>query len=192
MFGEKPSLTTPRVVMRRVKSPLERRRRAPRVRSPGTAKRPAASAALAHYARSVVADERGAVAFEFLLVSPFLLFILFAIVEFGIALNNQLILTAAAEQGAETLAFGRGTTTPYTTAVAAIDNSVVNLNTSQLTQTVTVGGSTCSSDSGCSALLTAGAAASIGLSYPCQLTIMGVAFGTSPCTLYASSAATVQ
>lgn len=178
--------------MRRAKSPLERRRRGPRGRRPETAKRRTASAAPAHGTRSVVADERGAVAFEFLLVSPFLLFILFAIVQFGIALNNQLILTAAAEQGALTLAFGRGTTSPYTTAVTAIDNSMVNLNKSQVTQTVAIGGSTCSSDSACNALLTAGVAASIALSYPCQLTVMGVTFGGSNCALQASSAATVQ
>jgi len=141
---------------------------------------------------SVVHCRSGAVAFEFILVAPVLVLILFLILEFGILLNNQLILTAAAEQGALTLSFGRGTTTPYTTAVTAIENSAVNLTTSSITQTITIGGSTCSSDSGCSSLLTAGAAASIALSYPCQLSILGLTFGMSPCNIYASSAATVQ
>ena len=166
----------------------------PRPRNPGTVKRASVSAALAGRERRGVSDERGAVAFEFLLVSPFLLFILYATVVFGIALNQQLILTAAAQQGAQVLSLGRGTTTPYTATISAITSSAVNLTTSKITETVSVGGSTCASDSACTSLLTGdvGSSASVALSYPCYMTVMGIAFGGSSCTLYASSAATVQ
>jgi Flp pilus assembly protein TadG len=141
---------------------------------------------------SILRCHRGAVAFEFILVAPTLLFILFAILYFGIALNQQLILTTAAEQAAQVLALGRGTATPYTTATNAAQSSAVNLTTAKITQTVKIGGSACSSDSACTPLLTSGAAASVALTYPCELTFMGASFGGSPCTLSAQSAATVQ
>ena len=141
---------------------------------------------------SLVRCRRGVVAFEFVLVAPVLLLLLFAILYLGIALNNYLILTAAAEQGAQTLSLGRGTPSPYSTAETAIKSAAVNLNTSKITQTVKIGGSSCSSDSACSTLLTAGAVASVALTYPCDLTFMGYSFGGSPCTLSAQSAAVVQ
>ena len=77
---------------------------------------------------SLVGCRKGAVAFEFILVAPVLFLILFAILYFGVALNNYLILTAAAEQGAQILALGRGTTTPYTTATTAVDGAAANSN----------------------------------------------------------------
>ncbi len=141
---------------------------------------------------SLVRCRKGVVALEFVLVAPVLLLLLFGILYCGIALNNYLILTAAAEQGAQTLSLGRGTSSPYSTAKTAIDSAAVNLNTSQITQTVMIGGSPCSSDIACSALLTAGAVASVALTYPCDLTFMGNSYGGSPCTLSAQSAAIVQ
>jgi Flp pilus assembly protein TadG len=45
-------------------------------------------------------DERGAVAVEFALISTILFVILFAIIEFGIALNQYQIFTQAAREGA--------------------------------------------------------------------------------------------
>ena len=65
---------------------------------------------------SLVRCRRGVVALEFVLVAPVLLLVLFGILYFGIALNNYLILTDAAEQGAQTLSLGRGTSSPYSTA----------------------------------------------------------------------------
>ncbi len=139
----------------------------------------------------LVRCRKGVVALEFVLVMPVLLLLLFAILYFGIALNNYLILTAAAEQGAQTLSLGRGTPSPYSTAETAIDSAAANLKTSEITQTVKIGGSSCSSDSACSTLLTAGAVASVALAYPCDLTFLGHSFGRSTCTLSAQSAAVV-
>jgi hypothetical protein len=141
---------------------------------------------------SLVRCRRGVVALEFVLVAPVLLLLLFGILYFGIALNNHLVLTAAAEQGAQTLSFGRGTSSPYSTAETAINSAAANLNTSEITPSVKIGSSSCSGDSACSTLLTAGAVATVALTYPCDLTFLGYSFGGSPCTLSAQSAAIVQ
>ena len=143
-------------------------------------------------ARSALGDRRGAVAFEFILISPFLFFLLFAILIFGIVLNNQLELTAAAQQGAQTLSLGRGTSTPYTTAITAVTNAAFNLTAASITKTVTVGATSCATDSSCSTLLTSGATASVALTYPCSMTVMGINLGAATCNLYSTSAATVQ
>lgn len=135
---------------------------------------------------------RGAVAFEFALVAPTMLLILFALMYLGIALNNYLILTAAAQQGAQTLSLGRNTATPYTTTTGAITSAAVNLTTSKVTTTITIGSTACSTDSACSPLLTAGAVANVALTYPCSLSFLGYNFGGSSCTLAAQSAAVVQ
>ncbi len=139
---------------------------------------------------SLVRCRRGVVAIEFVLLAPVLLVILFGTIYFGLALNNYLTLTNAAEQGAQTLSLGRGTSTPYSTAMTAIDSAATNLNTSAITQTVQIGGSSCSSDSACSTLLTAGAVASVALTYPCNLTF--AYYNGGSCTLSTQSAAIVQ
>ncbi|MGY3483146.1 Flp pilus assembly protein TadG [Bradyrhizobium sp. USDA 4011] len=138
------------------------------------------------------AAQDGVVAFEFVLVAPFMLLIMFATMYFGIALNNYLILTAAAQQGAQAMSMSRGTASPYSTATAAINSAAVNLTTSQIARVVTIGGSTCSADSACSSLLTAGVITSVALTYPCNLSFMGYNFGGTSCTLAVQSASVVQ
>ena len=140
---------------------------------------------------SIARCRRGIVTFEFLIVAPVMFLILFGIFYMSVALNNYLILTAAAAQGAQTLSLSRGTPTPYTTAKAAIDANA-NLTASSIGLTVKIGGSACGADSACSSLLTPGAVANVALSYPCNLTFMGFSFGGSPCNLSAQSAAIVQ
>src|SRR5271155_1890689 len=55
---------------------------------------------------SLVRCRRGVVAFEFILVLPVLMLVISTILYLSIALNNELILTAAAEQGVQTLSLG--------------------------------------------------------------------------------------
>ena len=50
--------------------------------------------------RRSIADERGAAAVEFALIAPLLVLILFAITEFGLALNKMEVYTSAAREGA--------------------------------------------------------------------------------------------
>ena len=138
---------------------------------------------------------KGTAALEFTLVAPALLLILFATLYFAIALNNQLILTGAAQQGAQTLSLLRGAATPFTTATSAVTKTAAGLQTpSHVTEALTVDTSPCVVDSTCKLLLDGaqGKPATVTLSYPCQLTIMGHNFGGSPCTLQARSTAIIQ
>jgi Flp pilus assembly protein TadG len=50
-------------------------------------------------------DDRGAAAVEMALVLPFLLLLLFGIIDFGLMLNAQQTVTAAAREGARTYVF---------------------------------------------------------------------------------------
>ncbi len=67
-------------------------------------------------------DEDGAIAVEFALISIVLIIILFAIIEFGIALNKDEIYTQAAREGGR-VAATHGT---YDEIKAAIANGAVN------------------------------------------------------------------
>ncbi len=56
--------------------------------------------------KSLVHSRKGVVALEFVLVAPVLLMLLFGILMIGILLENYLVLTAPAQQGAQTLSLG--------------------------------------------------------------------------------------
>jgi len=51
--------------------------------------------------------DRGAAAIEFALVLPFLLLIIFGTIDFGRAINAQIVLTEAAREGARLAALGQ-------------------------------------------------------------------------------------
>lgn len=63
-------------------------------------------------------DERGAAAVEFALVLPFLLLVVFGIIDFGRAYNAQITLTHAAREAVRVWALG-GTTSDVTAAAEA-------------------------------------------------------------------------
>ena len=127
---------------------------------------------------------------EFALVLPLLVLLILGVGKFGIAIKDYLILTGAAQQGAQTLALSRGTSTPYTNATAAINNATPTLVASDITVAMTVNGTACTSNS-CS-LSTPGQTALVTLSYPCDLSIMGTNFGGASCQISAQTAAVVQ
>jgi Flp pilus assembly protein TadG len=62
--------------------------------------------------------DRGAAAVEFALVLPLLFLILFAIIDFGRALNTQITLTQAAREGARLAALGQPNVVSRTQAAA--------------------------------------------------------------------------
>jgi hypothetical protein len=62
--------------------------------------------------------DRGTAAVEFALVLPVLLFILFGIIDFGRALNAQIVLTQAAREGARLAAVGQPNVVSRTQAAA--------------------------------------------------------------------------
>jgi Flp pilus assembly protein TadG len=137
-------------------------------------------------------DSTGVSALEFAIISPVLLTILLGIFQFGTAMNDYLVLTNAAAKGALTIALGRGTATPYTTTISAIDAAAPNLTAASITTTVTINGTACSSDSGCATSLVAGVSAVVKTTYPCNLTVMGINYAPSGCTLKAQTAQMVQ
>lgn len=146
-------------------------------------------------------NQRGGTAVEFALVLPVLLALLFGTVQFGWLVNNYLTLTNAASLGARLLASERGYASPYTDTQQAILNSTASLK-SALTISMSVGGSTCSSDSTCAGALgtstqapTAGTQAKISLGYTFSPLFAGTLFNLKsimPTSLSANMTEIVQ
>lgn len=128
---------------------------------------------------------------EFAIVSPVLLLMGLGMLKFGTAMSHYLMLTNAAAQGATTFGLSRGTAAPYTSTSTAINNAAHGLVAASITKTLRVNGTACTTDAGCSTLLTSGATATVVTTYPCDLSVMGVNFSSS-CTLTAQSAQMVQ
>jgi Flp pilus assembly protein TadG len=137
---------------------------------------------------------RGIVSVEFAVLASVFLLVLVGIFQFGLTINNYMTLNSAAYQGAQSFALSRGSSTPYTKATSAINAAATNLSTSSITATLSVGGSSCTTDSGCQTLLTSGGGqtALVQLSYPCNLTIMGTNFGGTNCKISTQSGQVVQ
>jgi len=136
-------------------------------------------------------DGRGVTAIEFAFLAPVFLTMMFGTLKFGVAMNHYMVLTNAAAKGAMTLALSRGTTTPYASTTGAVTAAASSLTAGSITITVTVNGTTCTTDAGCSTLLVAGQTALVRATYPCDLTVMGYNYA-SGCTLSAQTAQMVQ
>jgi Flp pilus assembly protein TadG len=167
---------------------------APLCRAVRAVSRHAAPRAVAAGGRALSAPARGIVSVEFAVLASVFLLVLVGIFQFGLTINNYMTLNSAAYQGAQTLALSRGTSTPYTKATSAINTAATNLTTSSLTVTLSVGGSTCNSDSGCQTLLSSGSGSTalVQISYPCNLTVMGTNFGGTNCKISTQSGQVVQ
>ena len=146
-------------------------------------------------ARTLLSDHSGAQAVEFALIAPLLMVLIMGIIQFSITLNNYIELTEAVRTGARNLAISRAmsSATPYTTTVADIGASAGNLTASSITVTMSVNGTSCTSDSTCTTALStaAGDTAAVTATYPCNLTVMGVNFLPS-CTLQSQTADLVE
>lgn len=115
--------------------------------------------------------QSGAAVVEFALVLPVLFLVLFGAAQFGMLMNNYLMLTDAASVGAHLLASERGYATPYSDTESAILAATSTLKNT-LSITISVGGTTCTSDTACASALgtetqppAAGTQASVSLSY---------------------------
>jgi Flp pilus assembly protein TadG len=138
-------------------------------------------------------NDKGVSAIEFVIISPFMITLMIAIFQFGVAMHHYLNLTNAVAQGALTLALSRGTTTPYTATTSAISSAAPSLVPAQTTITVTINGATCASDATCKGALVAGQAALVRATYPCNLTVMGVNYAPGgTCTLSAQTSQMIQ
>ena len=146
-----------------------------------------------------LSNERGAVAVEFALVLPVICLLLFAIIQFGVTLNNYIELANAAASGARAISTSRGSTTPYGNTTTAIDDGAPNLSKTKMTITITVNNGTtngsCTTDTGseCQKLFPSSAGvdpSTVTVTYPCNLTFWTIKF--SGCTLSSSSTEIIQ
>ena len=92
--------------------------------------------------------ERGAAAVEFALVVPVLLLLLFGIIEFSKAFNNQATLSSAAREGARSMALGHTAAEARSAVRAAADG--LGLRDAQ----ITVSPASCATASGTNTTVT--------------------------------------
>jgi Flp pilus assembly protein TadG len=120
--------------------------------------------------------ERGAALVEFALLAPVLLLILLGTAQFGLTLNQYVMLTNAVGVGAMQFAVSRSDTTPYTDAVNAVKAAATTLTPANLTITLSVGSplTACGTDAACATALTSnvGQPAQVSATYPCNLHVM--------------------
>lgn len=139
-------------------------------------------------------DRHGAVLVEFSLLAPVLLLLVLGIAQFGLTLNQYIMLWNGVGLGATQFAISGGaSSTPYSTTVNLIESAAPSLDSADLTITLSVNGTACTSDAACqSALQTnAGNPAEVSATYPCSLTVMGIDFFPN-CTLTAQITELVQ
>jgi Flp pilus assembly protein TadG len=127
-------------------------------------------------ARLRASNEGGQALVEFAVVLPILLLIVTGIFAFGIALNQYLELTEAASVGARLLAVSRGQTAdPCATAAAAISNAAPLLTSTSLGYSFVLNGNSygasCPTSTNAGANLQQGVAATVTVTYPCNLTV---------------------
>ena len=133
---------------------------------------------------AIAHDRAGTSAVEFAFIAPVLMLLALGTVQFGLTINNYISLTEAVRTGARQLAVSRGGGTPYTDTVNQIYRSAPGLARANLTIALSVNGTSCATDTTCSGSLVGaqGQPASVLVSYPCKLAVMGHDFSPG-CTL---------
>ena len=150
--------------------------------------------------RSCLACDRGNAIAEFAVVLPVLLLVVMGIFTFGVAMNDYVQLTEAVNTGARLLSISRGqTTNPCAETASAVYQSAPNLTESSFTFSFMLDGNSfpggsCSSSStttGAAGDLVEGTSATVTVTYPCDLEILGVNYAPG-CTLQAETTELVQ
>jgi Flp pilus assembly protein TadG len=136
--------------------------------------------------------ESGQALAEFAVVAPCFLLLTFGMCIFGLALNSQLTLTNAVEQGAQALSISRGVADPCATAVAAVKAAAPNLNWSAtgISWSITVGSGNTTTSTSCTSYaadMVSGATGSVSVTYPFSQSILGAATFASGSWNFASS-----
>ena len=144
-----------------------------------------------HHVHALLCANRGTSALEFAIIVPVLVLLIFGGLQFGNTLNNYEALSAATRAGARQLALSRGDATPMTDTKNQIYSTAPNLTEASFTITLSVNGTTCTSDASCSTALVSGVPAKVTTSYPCSLQVGGTNFAPS-CTLSANSTERVE
>lgn len=143
--------------------------------------------------RKAVRWDRGIAALEFALVSPVFFLLLLGIMYTSLLFNNYLELTYSLQAATRVMATGRGSATPYTSATSLFYSAAPNLVQANVTLTVSVAGTACTSDSTCGAALSANAGGTTAVSakYPCNMDFMGINF-IPGCTLTSQTTGRVE
>ncbi len=150
--------------------------------------------------RQCWANQEGQSLVEFSMVLPAFLLVVTGIFAFGVAFTNWLVLTDATSLGGRTVSISRGNTLdPCATAVSAVAGASPGLNTSLITYSSVINGTTYSGTSCNSSSTTTGAAGNLvqggsyvlTTSYPCKLTVFGQNL-VSNCTMHAAVKELVQ
>lgn len=137
---------------------------------------------------------------EFAVILPIFLLVITSMFAFGVAFTNWMVLTDATSLGGRTVSISRGNTLdPCATASTAVAGAAPGLNTSQITFSSVINGSSYTGTSCNSATTTTGPAGSLvqggyyvlSTTYPCKLTVFGQNL-VSNCTLHASVKELVQ
>ncbi len=149
--------------------------------------------------RLLLRSEGGAIA-EFAIILPIMLLVVMGIYSFGSAMNSYVELTGAVNIGARLLAISRGQTTdPCAAAANAVYQAAPSLTDSNLSFSFDLdgnsfSGSSCSSSStttGAAGDLVQGTSATVTVTYPCNLNVLGIDYVPS-CTLQAETTELVQ
>lgn len=153
------------------------------------------------------AGERGQSLFEFALVLPILLLLLFGMIVFGFAINNYLELTNGTTAGAQALSIIRGQNIdPCAAVTAPFYAAAYNLTQTNVKFTITVsspppGGAVLytlasnQANPSCAAAtsdLIQGDTATVTVTYPCNFKVMGFNFGPPTCVLTAQTAESIE
>jgi Flp pilus assembly protein TadG len=135
----------------------------------------------------------GAAAIEFVLVAPFLFLLVLGAAQFGITMNNYVVLTHAVAAGVHQLAISRSAAMPQTGTLNQIYSAAPNLTQSSFTITTLVNGTACATDTACATALSSntGNPATVAASYPCDLHVMGINFAPG-CRLSSTTTERIQ
>lgn len=151
-------------------------------------------------------SDRGSAIVELAVALPGVMLIMTGIFTFSIALNQKLALTEAISAGGRTLALDAGDTDPCTTTTNAIYAASPGLKSNSISLTYTLnptplipsaavnygtGTTSCPGAGGkANTNLAGGGNAQIQATYPCNISVYGLSFGT--CTLNAAIQEVVQ
>jgi Flp pilus assembly protein TadG len=131
----------------------------------------------------LLASEDGGPLIEFAFVLPLMMICLTGIFTFGIAIYNALVLTQATGTGAQYLQTIRTTATdPCANTFSAITTAAPNLNSSNITLTLSINNGTATTAKTCTGQLTAlqgasGEPVTVSTTYPCTLVVYGLNLG---------------
>ena len=138
-------------------------------------------------------DVSGTALIEFGFVMPLLMMMIVGMFVFGVTIHDYISVTGAAEAGMLQLTVSRGDTTPWTDTTNVIYAAAPTLLKANLTVSVSVNGTACTSDTSCVTALStaAGLPASVTVRYPCKLKVLAVSYLQS-CTVSATPTGRVQ